>query len=91
MVQTQLYRAQTYNVFKQLANESASIASKGGAGALDQGGGGAAAMSSQFKQRDKNNDGKLDRNELPAALFDRLDADKDGFVSEEELKALWKR
>jgi hypothetical protein len=25
-----------------------------------------------------------------AALFDRLDANKDGFVSEAELKALWK-
>jgi Ca2+-binding EF-hand superfamily protein len=41
-----------------------------------------------FKAADKNNDGKLTRDELPAALFDRLDADKDGFVKEEELKAL---
>jgi Ca2+-binding EF-hand superfamily protein len=45
-------------------------------------------MNSQFKQRDKNNDGKLSRDELPAALFEKLDADKDGFVTEEELKAL---
>jgi Ca2+-binding EF-hand superfamily protein len=52
------------------------------------GGGGASAMNSQFKQRDKNNDGKLSRDELPAALFEKLDADKDGFVTEEELKAL---
>jgi Ca2+-binding EF-hand superfamily protein len=45
-------------------------------------------MTSQFKERDKNADGKLSRDELPAALFDRLDADKDGFVTQEELKAL---
>jgi CubicO group peptidase (beta-lactamase class C family) len=87
MVQTQNYRAPTYNAFKQLANESAGIASKGSMGALG-GGGGASAMTGQFKQRDTNNDGKLSRDELPAALFDRLDADKDGFVTEEELKAL---
>ncbi len=83
MVQTQNYRAPTYNAFKTLVNESAGIASKGGLG-----GGGASAMNSQFKQRDKNNDGKLGPDEIPAALFDKLDADKDGFVTEEELKAL---
>jgi CubicO group peptidase (beta-lactamase class C family) len=32
MVQTQLYRAPTYGTFKQLVNESAGIASKGGMG-----------------------------------------------------------
>jgi CubicO group peptidase (beta-lactamase class C family) len=90
MVQTQLYRAPTYNVFKRLANESAGIASKGGTGALGQGDGGGAAMSGLLKQRDKNGDGKLDRSELPGALFDRLDANKDGFVTEDEMKALWK-
>jgi len=35
-------------------------------------------------------DGKLSRDELPAALFDRLDGDKDGFVTENELMALRK-
>ena len=47
-------------------------------------------MNGLFKQRDKNNDGKLGKDEIPAALFDRLDADKDGSVTEEELKALRK-
>ncbi len=87
MVQTQLYKAPTYGPFKQLANESAGIASKGSMGGLGQGGG----MNNAFKQRDTNADGKLGPDELPAALFERLDADKDGFVSEEELKALRKR
>jgi len=77
MVQTQNYRAPTFNVFKPLAEESAGITSKGGMGSL-------------LKQRDKNNDGKLSPDELPAALFDRLDADKDGFVDAEEMKALMK-
>jgi hypothetical protein len=90
MVQTQLYRAPTYNTFKQLANESAGIAAGRGLGAQGQGGG-AGALTSQFKQRDKNHDGKLTRDELPAALFDRLDTDKDGFVTEAELAALWQR
>jgi CubicO group peptidase (beta-lactamase class C family) len=88
MVQTQLYKAPTYGTFKVLANESAGIASTGGMGA--QGQGGAGTMSSQFKQRDTDADGKLSRDELPAALFDRVDADKDGFVTGEELKALRK-
>jgi CubicO group peptidase (beta-lactamase class C family) len=88
MVQTQLYRAPTYNTFKQLANESAGIA-RGGPSAQGQGGG-TGALTSQFKQRDKNNDGKLTRDELPATLFDRLDADNDGAVTEDELKALRK-
>jgi CubicO group peptidase (beta-lactamase class C family) len=85
MVQTQRYRAPTYNAFKQLVNDSAGIASGRG-----MGGGGGGGAGSLFKQRDKNGDGKLDRNELPGALFDRLDANKDGFVTEDELKALWR-
>jgi CubicO group peptidase (beta-lactamase class C family) len=88
MVQTQRYRAPTYNVFKQLVNESAGIASHGGMGAQGQGGG--SGPSALFKQRDTNNDGKLGKDELPAALFDKVDADKDGLVTEEELKALRK-
>jgi CubicO group peptidase (beta-lactamase class C family) len=82
MVQTQLYRAPTYNTFKQLVNESAGIA-RGGPGAQGQGGG-AGALTSQFKQLDKNGDGKITREELPRN-FDRLDANKDGVVTPEEV------
>jgi hypothetical protein len=91
MVQTQLYRAPTYNSFKQLVNESAGIASGRAGGMLGEDGaaaGGRRGMTSLFKQRDKNGDGKLSRDEMPAALFDRLDVNKDGFVTEDELKAL---
>ncbi|MBN8457250.1 MAG: serine hydrolase [Verrucomicrobia bacterium] len=88
MVQTQRYRAPTYGTFKQLVNESAGIASGRGMGGLGQGAGN--AMTGQFKQRDNNHDGKLSRDELPATLFDRLDANKDGFVTEEETRALGK-
>ncbi len=84
MVQTQGYKAPTYPSFLSLANEAAGIA--GGRVGVSGGDG----AGSPFKQRDKNNDGKLDRSELPGALFDRLDANKDGFVTEDELQALWK-
>ncbi len=40
------------------------------------------------RKRIRNGDGKLDRDEPPAAVFDRLDKDKDGFVTEVERKAL---
>jgi CubicO group peptidase (beta-lactamase class C family) len=87
MVQTQGYRAPTYPVFRALANEAAGIAARGAGAAPGPGSGGSAAA---FKQRDRNGDGKLERSELPGVLFERLDADKDGFVTEEEASTLWK-
>jgi hypothetical protein len=46
---------------------------------------------SHSEQRDTNHDGKLTRDELPAGLFDKFDADKNGFVSETAMTALGKR
>jgi CubicO group peptidase (beta-lactamase class C family) len=76
MVQSQHYKARTNPAFLALANKAAGIKSPASLGT---------ACSAQpcgtpnpFKQRDKNNDGKLDRDELPAALFDKLDQDLDG-------------
>ena len=90
MVQTQHYRAPTYPAFLALANEAAGVA-RPGAGMAGGGTRGTPnATGSAIKKYDKNHDGKLDRSELPATLFDRLDADKDGFVTEDEVKALWK-
>jgi hypothetical protein len=90
MVQTQHYKAPTYPVFLALANEATGIAAgragTTGGGSESTGGG----MSGLMKKYDKNGDGKLSRDEVPAALFDRLDANKDGFVTDEELKVLWK-
>ena len=88
MVQTQHYKAPTYPAFLALANEACGLT---GHGAMTSTPGGTGSTSSPFKQRDMNGDGKLSRDELPAALFDKLDADKDGFVTEAELTALWKR
>jgi CubicO group peptidase (beta-lactamase class C family) len=87
MVQTQHYKAPTYTAFLSLANEVIGIASSGAsfAGGTQN----ASGTGNAFKQRDKNGDGKLGRNELPAALFNRLDANGDDFVTEEELKLLW--
>jgi CubicO group peptidase (beta-lactamase class C family) len=84
MVQTQHYRAPTYGVFRMLVNEAAGIMS-GRAGTAR---GGAGGVNRAFLQRDRNRDGRLSRDELPSALFDRLDTNKDGFVTEDELKAL---
>ena len=39
-----------------------------------------------FEKRDKNNDGKLDKEEFKSKAFARFDENKDGFVSLEEYK-----
>jgi len=43
----------------------------------------------RFRQLDRDGDGKLSRQELPMVLFDRLDTNKDGFVTLEEAKAFF--
>jgi len=47
-------------------------------------------MTERFKAMDKNNDGKLSADEFEGrkGMFDSLDANKDGFVDQEEMKAI---
>ncbi|HKP11607.1 MAG TPA: EF-hand domain-containing protein [Blastocatellia bacterium] len=49
----------------------------------------------QFKDLDKNKDGKLSRDEMPSQMppqaFDRLDANHDGFIDEAEWNAIRSR
>lgn len=46
----------------------------------------------RFAQFDKNSDGKLTREEFPAAkIFDGADADKDGLLTQEEIAAYFRR
>ena len=47
--------------------------------------------SPQFRNHDKNNDGKLTRDELSTPLFDELDTDKNGEVTHEEDRDFLKR
>jgi hypothetical protein len=49
-------------------------------------GGGVGGIANRaFQERGKSHDDKLSRDKLPAAVFDRLDAVKDGFVNSDEL------
>jgi Ca2+-binding EF-hand superfamily protein len=64
----------------------------GGPGASAGGGGGRAMPTPEefVKQNDKNGDGKVAKTELTGMIvgfFDRMDTDKDGFVTVEEVKA----
>jgi hypothetical protein len=77
----------TYPAFLALANEACGLDAAAMPMTGKPGQPGAGGMSGPFQQCDTNHDGKITRDELPAALFDKLDTDKDGFVSEAELDA----
>ena len=53
----------------------------------------AAHMQERLKAADKNGDGKISREEAAASLpklakhFDKIDANKDGYITKEEIKA----
>ena len=53
----------------------------------------AAHMQERLKAADKNGDGKISREEAAASLpklakrFDKIDVNKDGFITKEEMKA----
>jgi hypothetical protein len=89
-VQTQHYIGPTYTAFLALANDARGLAAPAASMTGTPGKPGAGGAGGPFQQRDTNGDGKLSRDELPAALFDRLDADKDDSATGEELKALRK-
>ncbi len=72
MVQTQRYRAPTYNTFRRLVNEAAGVSGRGFDGPMgDQPGGEAPAAPAP-------GGGRLRQ------VFDRLDADSDGSLSKDE-------
>ncbi|MFZ5830839.1 MAG: alpha/beta hydrolase fold domain-containing protein [Planctomycetota bacterium] len=54
--------------------------------------GAAGSLAARFQQYDKNGDGKLTPEEFPAAkVFDNADADKDGFVTPQEITAYFRK
>lgn len=44
-------------------------------------------VSEQFKRLDRNNDGKITKDEFSGALFDRIDTDNDGIITAKEDRA----
>jgi len=53
---------------------------------------GAAGIGDRFAQFDKNSDGKLTREEFPAAkIFDGADADRDGLLTPEEIAVYFRK
>jgi CubicO group peptidase (beta-lactamase class C family) len=106
MVQTQRYRAPTYNTFRRLVNEAAGVSGRGFDGPMgDQPGGEAPAapaagggrLRQVFDRVDTDGDGSLSKDEYaksPMAErydFASTDSDGDGLVSYQESLAVLRR
>ena len=73
------------------AEPGGKLKSDGAAGATPRRAANATRIDEAFKAADKNNDGKLARDEYPQpGIFNAVDANKDGFATPEEVRAYFR-